>query len=144
MECKEAMEKLDRYIECELSEIEAFNIKKHLDSCAMCRQEYDEMEEVFFTLSDHHVEMASLDFTDRILSEVCIYEKNKTFKEVVLLKGVTSIVAGVIISTALSLTQYKPLNIFSSIYKSSVNINEIILSPIEKISKGMKEMAGLF
>lgn len=144
MDCKEAIQKLDRYMEYELSEIEAFNVKKHLDSCFKCREEYDAMEEVFFTLSDHNVEMMSNNFTDKILDEVCVYEKNKNFKEVVIFKGLTSIIAGIIITVFFNLVQYKPLNIISSLYKGSVDINKIILDPIDRISEGMKEIAGMF
>lgn len=140
MGCKEAIEKLDSYLGCELSEIERYDVKKHLDHCLECRYEYEDMKEIFETLSDHNLVMTPVDFTDNILSEVDCYEKKKSIKEVFLVKGLASIVAAGIITSTFNFIQYRPINLFSQIYKSSDKISKMVVIPIDKLSQELRDI----
>ena len=99
---------------------------------------------MFFVLSNHDIVLTTIDFTENIMSEVCVYERSKSLKEILILKCGTSFVAAGILVIILNITQYSPANIFSEMYKSSVQINKIILHPIDKISEGMRSIASLF
>ncbi len=140
MGCEEAIEKLDSYLGCELSEIEEYNIKKHLDRCLRCSQEYSEMENMFETLSDHEMVMIPLDFTENILSEVNCYERKKSIKEVFLVKGVASVIAAGLITAVFNFVQYRPINLFTQIYKSSDKISKMVVVPMDKLSKELREI----
>ncbi|AFS77940.1 hypothetical protein Curi_c08700 [Gottschalkia acidurici 9a] len=144
MKCEEAMDKMDRYIEQSLTDIEAFNIKKHISNCVRCKKEYDDMEKMFFILSNHNTVITPIDFTSGVISKVKVYEGKKSIKETFIFKWVTSIIAAGAVAAVFNITQYKPVNLFSEIYKSSIGINKMILSPIDKISESMKEIAGIF
>lgn len=144
MKCEEAIEQLDNYLGCELSEIEEFNIKKHISNCAKCREEFDQIQEVFLTLSAHEMVITPIDFTDSVLSQINVYEKDKNMKEVFLFKGVASILAAGLISTLFNFVQYRPINLFTQIYKSSETINRIVVEPIDKLSREIKDIADSF
>lgn len=140
MECQEVTRKLDSYLCCELSEIEEYHIKKHLSKCIECKREYDEMEEIFDTLSAHEMMITPGNFTDNVLTQINLYEKDKNLKEVFLIKGIASIVAAGMISIAFYVTEYRPINLFSQIYRSSVRINRIVVDPVDKFFKEIKEI----
>lgn len=140
MVCSEAIEKLDGYLGSELSEIEEYNVKKHLDRCVKCREEYRDMEQIFGALSEHESFTIPIDFTDNILNEVNFYEKKKSIKEVYLVKGVASVVAAGLLTTAFSFVQYRPMNLFTQIYKSSDKISKMVVVPIDKLSKELREI----
>lgn len=144
MRCEEAIEQLDNYLSCELSEIEEFNIKKHISNCTKCKEEFDEMQEVFLTLSSHTMIITPMDFTDNVLSQINVYEKDKNMKEVFLFKGVASIVAAGLITTVFNFVQYRPINLFSQIYKGSQSINRMVVEPIDKLSREIKDIADSF
>ena len=144
MKCEEAIEQLDNYLGCELSEIEEFNIKKHISNCAKCREEFDQIQEVFLTLSAHEMVITPIDFTDSVLSQINVYKKDKNMKEVFLFKGVASILAAGLISTLFNFVQYRPINLFTQIYKSSETINRIVVEPIDKLSREIKDIADSF
>lgn len=140
MECEEVIKKLDSYLGFELSEIEEYNIRKHLSKCIKCSMEYEEMEGVFATLSAHEMILTPKDFTDNVLSQINIYEKDKNLKEVFLIKGIASIVAAGMISTIFSVTEYRPINLVSQIYRGSVRINRIVVDPVDKLFKEIREI----
>ncbi len=144
MTCEDVIDQLDNYLSLELSEIEEFNIKKHISHCVKCRQEYNEMQKVFLTLSAHEMVITPVDFTDSVLSQINVYEKDKNIKEVFLFKGVSSILAAGVIVILFNFYQYKPINLFSQIYKSSGTINRVVVEPIDKISREIKEIADSF
>ncbi len=144
MKCDEISRKLDSYLDGELSEIEEFHIKKHLSNCVKCMMEHNEMKEIFDTLSCHEITMAPLDFTDNILSQITIYENDKNTKHVFLFKGVASIVAAGMVVTIFNIVQYNPISIFSHIYKGSERINRIVVDPVDKFSRDIKEIANSF
>lgn len=140
MECQEVIRKLDYYLGCELSEIEEYSIRKHLDNCVKCKTEYEEMEEVFRTLSAHEIFEIPMDFTDNVLSQIDIYEKDKSLKEVFLIKGLSSLIAAGVLTAAFSMTEYKPVNLLSYIYRSSVKINRVVVDPVDKVFKEIREI----
>ena len=144
MKCYELSRRLDSYLDGELSEIEEFHIKKHISNCAKCMMEHDEMKEIFDTLSCHDMTMVPLDFTDKVLSQITVYENDKSIKHVFLFKGVASIVAAGMVVTVFNVVQYNPVTLFSQIYKSSDRINRIIVDPVDKFSRDIKEIANSF
>ena len=140
MVCPEVIKKLDSYLGCELSEIEEYNIRKHLSKCNICRMEYEEMESIFLTLSAHEMMITPGDFTDNVLSRINVYEKDKNLKEVFFIKGIASIVAAGLISTAFNAAGYRPINLFSQIYRGSVRINRVVVDPVDKLFKEVREI----
>lgn len=144
MRCEEAIDKLDSYLGCELSEIEELRIKKHLSTCLSCKEECDDMQSLFFTLSAHDMDMAPIDFTDSVLSQITVYEKDKSMKEVLIYKGVASVVAAGMISAVFNFVQYRPVNLFSQIYRGSQRINRIVVEPVDRLSREIKEIADSF
>ena len=140
MECQEVIKKLDSYLCCELSEIEEYHIKKHLSKCTECKMEYDDMQGIFDTLSAHEILITPGNFTDNVLTQINVYEKDKNLKEVFLIKGIASIVAAGLITTALSVTEYRPVSLFSQIYRGSVRINRIVVDPVDKFFKEIREI----
>lgn len=144
MTCEQVIDKLDSYLGCELSEIEEFNIKKHLSCCIRCKVECDEMQEIFIALAGHDIDMVPIDFTDSVLSQITVYEKDKSIKEVLLYKGVASIVAAGMISALFNFVQYRPTNLFSQIYRGSERINRMVVDPVDKLSQEIKDIADSF
>ena len=144
MKCNEASRKLDSYVDGELCEIEEFQIKKHISNCAKCMMEHDEINEIFDALSCHEMDMTPLDFTDNVLSQISMYERDKDIKHVFLFKGVASIVAAGMVVTVFNAVQYNPITLFSQIYKSSDKINRIIVDPVDRFSRDIKEIANSF
>lgn len=51
MNCKSVEENLSAYLDNVLSQEEMMEIKSHLDSCTICREEYDALEKTVFMLS---------------------------------------------------------------------------------------------
>lgn len=144
MRCDEVSRKLDSYLDDELSEIEEFHIKKHISNCARCMMEHNEMKKIFDTLSCHEMTMTPLNFTDNVLSQITLYENDKNIKNVFLFKGVASIIAAGMVVTIFNAVQYSPISLFSQIYKSSDKINRIIVDPVDKFSRDIKEIANSF
>lgn len=144
MRCEEVIDKLDSYLGCELSEIEEFNIKKHISKCTKCKEEYDALEEVFITLSTHDMIVTPIDFTENIISEINVYERNKTTKETLIYKGLASVLAAGMISTLFNFIHYRPINLFSQIYRSSEKINRVIVEPTHRLTREIKDMADSF
>ena len=106
--------------------------------------EHNEMKEIFDVLSFHNMDVTPLDFTDNVLSQITIYENDKNTKHVFLFKGVASIVAAGMVVTVFNLIQYNPITLFSQIYKRSDKINRIIVDPVDKFSRDIKEIANSF
>lgn len=144
MGCEEVIDQLDNYLGSELSEIEEFNIRKHLSKCSRCKKECSELKEVFITLSAHNMEITPIDFTDNVLSQINVYEKEKNLKEVFLFKGVASIIAAGLITTLFNFVQYKPITLFSQIYKGSETINKMVVEPVDRLSTEIKDIADSF
>lgn len=144
MKCEEVINQLDNYLGSELSEIEEFNIKKHMSKCSNCNKECNELKQVFLTLSTHDMVLTPMDFTDNVLSQINVYEKQKNMKEVFLFKGVASIVAAGLITALFNFVQYRPINLFSQIYKSTETINRIVIEPVDRLSTEIKDIADSF
>ncbi len=144
MRCEEVSEKLDRYLGSELSEIEEFNIRKHISNCIKCKNEYEEMKELFFILSNHEIVITPVNFTDNVLDEIYVYEKDKNIKEVFVVKGIASVVAAGILVSFFSFAEYKPVSLFSQIYKGSEKINRIVVEPVDRLSEEIKDIANSF
>ena len=144
MRCEEVIEKLDRYIGSELSEIEEFNMKKHISNCVSCKYEHEDMSELFSILSDHEMVMTPMDFTDNILDEICVYERDKTIKEVFVIKGIASVIAASLLAAVFSFVEYKPVSLFAQIYKGSEKINRIVVEPVGRLSEEIKDIANSF
>lgn len=144
MRCDQVLDKLDSYLGCELSEIEEFHIRKHLSTCLRCKKECDDMQDLFFTLSIHDVDITPQDFTDSVLSQITVYEEDKTMKEVLIYKGLASVLAAGMISALFSFVQYRPVNLLSQIYRGSERINRIVVEPVDRLSREIKEIADSF
>lgn len=144
MKCDEVCEKLDRYLGSELSEIEEYNMKKHISNCLSCKYEYEEMKELFSILSNHETIMMPVDFTDNVLDEIYVYEKDKNIKEVFVIKGIASVLAAGILTSFFSFVEYKPVSLFAQIYKGSEKINRIVVEPVGKLSEEIKDIANSF
>lgn len=144
MRCEEVISQLDSYLSLELSEIEEFNIKKHMSKCTNCTKECNELKQVFLTLSTHEMVLTPIDFTDNVLSQINVYEKQKNMKEVFLFKGIASIVAAGLITGLFNFVHYRPVNLFSQIYKSTQTINRIVTEPVDRFSTEIKDIADSF
>lgn len=144
MRCEEVSEKLDRYVASELSEIEEFNIKKHISTCLNCKYEYEDMKELFDILSDHETVMIPMDFTDSVIDEIYVCERHKNTKEVFVIKGIASVVAAGILASVFSMAEYKPISLFAQIYKGSEKINRIVVEPVGRLSDEIKDIANSF
>ncbi|KNF07500.1 hypothetical protein CLPU_16c00560 [Gottschalkia purinilytica] len=143
MECREVIENMDEYIEKRLTDIEAHNIKKHIDKCQPCKKEYIEMKNVFDIISDCSNIQAPLNFTDRVMNNIKSYETSKKIKQLALSRWGTSLVAAGILLMILNFTQYSPSKIMESMYESATEINKIVVNPFSKISDKFKIISNL-
>lgn len=88
--------------------------------------------------------LTPIDFTDNVLSQINVYEKQKNMKEVFLFKGIASIVAAGLITGLFNFVHYRPVNLFSQIYKSTQTINRIVTEPVDRFSTEIKDIADSF
>ncbi|WIV11392.1 zf-HC2 domain-containing protein [Proteiniborus sp. MB09-C3] len=137
MECKEVLNKVDKYFEDRLSDIEKHNIKKHLEKCNKCKQEYEDMSFAFSILDSHFIS-APDDLADKIMMKISSFENSKKKSTKVLKNlGASFVAAGIMISL-LNFSDYNHKILARGIFRSAFEINQVVTSPITKISEGLK------
>ena len=57
-----------------------------------------------------------------------------------LVKGVASVIAAGLITAVFNFVQYRPINLFTQIYKSSDKISKMVVVPMDKLSKELREI----
>ncbi len=144
MNCNIVMSKIDLYFENRLWDTEIYTINKHLEVCKSCRDEYKQMENLFNMLSTHQVALPPIDFTKNVMKEVSNKCKNRNRFPTSLSRLAISLVATGIL--------FISLNIFSldnnfdrlteHIYSSSLNFNQKIMTPFNKLTKGLDYLLG--
>jgi len=138
VECKEALEKIDRYFENRLNDIEVYKIEKHLENCIECQKEYQEMRRVFDMLSNHPIVLPSGDFTSRIMDEIRTKSNSNRFNTIIMKKwGISFVAAGLLIFVLNTSLGFSTQDISSYIYKGTFTINN-------KVSTYIKEMPTVF
>ncbi len=143
MECKEVLSKVDNYFENRLSDIEKHNIKKHLEKCNRCKKEYEDMG-LAFSILDNHFISAPDNLADKIMMKISSFENSKK-RNIKLLKNLGSsfVAAGIMISL-LNFSDYDYKIITRSIYRGAFEINQVVTSPIIKISEGLKYVTDFY
>lgn len=143
MECKEVLSKADRYFENRLSDIEKHNIKKHLEKCNKCKKEYEDLG-LAFSILDNHFISAPDDLVDKIMTKISNLESSKK-RSTKLLKnlGASFVAAGIMISL-LNFSNYDYKIIARGFYRGAFEINQVVTSPITKISEGLKYVTNFY
>ncbi len=137
MGCRQIIEKIDRYFERELNDIETYKIEKHLEKCSSCKKEYDEFKEVFDLLSNHPTVLPPEDFTSRIMGEITLKAKSMKFSPLMMKEwGISFVAAGILIFILNTSLGYSIEDISSQIHRES-------LSTGSWVSKYIKEVPSL-
>ncbi|SDZ29749.1 Putative zinc-finger [Proteiniborus ethanoligenes] len=143
MECNQALIKVDEYFENRLSDIERHNIKKHLEKCSKCRQEYEDMSFVFNALDNHFIN-APDDLADKIMNKIIHFESSKKRSTKVLRNiGASFVAAGIMISL-LNFSNYNPIILAKGIFRGAFEINQVVTDPITKLSQGLKYVTDVY
>lgn len=143
MECKEALSKVDKYFENRLSDIEKHNIKRHLERCSKCRQEYEDMSFTFSILDNHYIN-APDDLADMIMMKISSFEKSKKRSTKVLRNLGASFVAAGIMITLLNFSDYTPKILARRLFRSAFEINQVVTNPISKFSEGLRYVSDYY
>lgn len=134
MECKEVIEKLDRYFENRLNDIDKYKIEKHLEKCSKCKSEYEELKKVFDILSNHPIVLPPQDFTYKIMNEIKLKTKQNKIRPLMMKKwGRSFIAAGLLIFVLNTSFGYSVEDISSYIYKESFDMDYQISNFIKKV-----------
>lgn len=143
MECKEVLSKVDRYFENRLSDIEKYNIKKHLDKCSKCKKEYEDIENVFRVLDNHFISVPD-DFTDKVMTKISSLEiplkRNTKFLKNL---GASFVAAGIMISL-LNFSNFDYKVLARGLYRSAFEINQVVTNPITKIRDGLRYVSDYY
>ncbi len=143
MECKEALSKVNRYFENRLSDIEKFHIKKHLEKCSNCRQEYEDMSFTFSILDSHYIN-APDDLADKIMMKIGSLEKSKKISGKILRNLGASFVAAGIMITLLNFSNYDHKILARGVFRSAFEINQVVTNPIKKLSEGLRTVSNYY
>ncbi|WP_352417812.1 zf-HC2 domain-containing protein [Proteiniborus sp.] len=143
MECKEVLSKVDKYFESRLSDIEKYNIKKHLERCSKCKQEYEDMSFTFSILDSHYVD-APDDLADKIMMKISSFENSKKRSTKVLRNLGASFVAAGIMITLLNFSNYNPKILARGLFRSAFEINQVVTNPITKLTESLRYVSDLY
>lgn len=144
MDCKEVIKNVDKYFECRLSDIEVHSIKKHLEKCTSCRLEYEETSYFYDIMSKHQVVLPPDDFTESVLKKVANYNKVISFKQTALKTWGISFVAAGMMFVLCNVTDFNPFNLTSGLLRGTLEINQIVTSPLTKVSQSLKYYSDYF
>ncbi|MTI49498.1 MAG: zf-HC2 domain-containing protein [Firmicutes bacterium] len=144
MKCKEVIEKIDLYFEKRLSDIELFNIDKHLEACNICKEEYVEYENLFSILSEHKIVTPPPDFTNNIIGKIeeekihSIKSPKFRFFTSTSKIGLSLVAAGLLIVALNTSHLDSGLKEFSSVFfRGPIGISQTITNPFGKMSQGL-------
>lgn len=141
MECKEVLSKIDKYLEDRLSDIDKHSIKKHLDKCNRCKEEYEDLSFTFSILDNHSIS-APVDLADDIMMKISSFENSKK-KSAKLLKNLgSSFVAAGILLSLLNFSDYDLKIIARGLYRGAFELNQVVTSPITKISESLNYLGN--
>ncbi len=135
MKCMEVMQKINKYYDEKLSDIDIHKINKHLQKCSNCRNEYNEMKNIYRILSNHQIVNPPEDFTQNVMDRInknnnVRLKTNPTMKNL----GASLIAAGLIISIInFTNVNYDTNHFVSEITVKSTNINKEVMKPICKL-----------
>jgi len=140
MDCKEVIENVDKYFERRLTDIEVHSIRKHIEKCKACKEEYEEMSSLFSFLAENNTILPPHNFTEEVMSKVSSYEKIGVWRQRALSRWGASFIAAGILITVLNFTSagYNVQELAGEAYESSIEINRKIVDPIAKASESLK------
>lgn len=134
MKCKETIEKIDKYYENRLRDIEVDGIERHLEKCSSCKKEYEELRKVFDMLSNHPMVIPPKDFTSRIIDKIRPKIKiNKTNPIMMKNWGISFIAAGLLLFILNTFIEYDMRNISNYVSKKSLAISSTIVKQFEEM-----------
>lgn len=143
MECNQVMMLVDKYFENRLSDIEKHNIKKHLEKCAKCKQEYEDMSFVFNTLDNHFI-TAPENLANNVMMKIIDFEDSKRKSSKIMKNIGASFIAAGIMICLLNFSNYNPAFLVKGIFKGAFEINQVVIDPITKLSQGYKYVTELY
>lgn len=143
MECKEILNQVDRYFENRISDIEKHNIKKHLERCSKCRQEYEGMSITFSILDNHYIN-APDDLANKIMMKISKLEGSRKRSTKLLRNLGASFVAAGIMITLINFSDYNPVVLARGLYRSAFEINQVVTEPITKIAESLRYISDYY
>ncbi|WP_432405938.1 anti-sigma factor family protein [Wukongibacter sp. M2B1] len=134
MECREAIEKIDKYYENQLNDIEVYKIERHLEECSECNKEYEEMRVIFDMLSDHSIVLPPKDFTNTIMNKIMVQIRPNKRRPMIMKKwGVSFVAAGLLIFILNTSLGFSIDDISNYLYNGSFTRNSGISKYIKEI-----------
>lgn len=70
--CEEALEHLQEYIDCEMSEVDTVRLRQHIGECATCRAEVGVEQRLRTLLRRSCVEQAPVHLRERVLTQITV------------------------------------------------------------------------
>lgn len=134
MECKEVIDKIDSYLEGRLSDIEAHSIRKHLEKCQYCNEEYEEMKMLFSLMDNHEDIMIPESFTEEVMKKIQKQEKKKFIHISNGRWGISFLAAGILLALInLTSIDYSINEFAGDVFRGSFEINQRISNPFSGI-----------
>ncbi len=70
--CEEALEHLQEYIDCEMSEVDTVRLRQHIAECTTCQVEVGVEQRLRFLLRRSCVEQAPAELRARVLTQITV------------------------------------------------------------------------
>src|SRR5699024_5983827 len=71
-QCEEALEHLQEYIDCEMSEVDTVRLRQHISGCATCQSEVGVEQRLRTLLRRSCVEQAPVHLRERVLTQITV------------------------------------------------------------------------
>ncbi|MBS4537973.1 zf-HC2 domain-containing protein [Clostridium sp. D2Q-11] len=135
MDCKEVQKNIDRYIENKLDIKNKILFENHIDSCHICKREFEDIRYIFSELNESISINPPPNFTSNIMKKI---NKNKvmTFNKSRKIWGASLVAAGFLLFFINNFASEIDVNTLSrNLYLNSINVNKKIVKPFGDISE---------